>query len=81
MDRVQRALVSTYCKDGLIPFCRTLVELGVEILSSGGTAALLRAQGIAATPVSDHTGFPEMLDGRVKTLHPRIHAGILAVRG
>jgi phosphoribosylaminoimidazolecarboxamide formyltransferase/IMP cyclohydrolase len=80
MDRVQRALVSTYRKDGLIPFCRTLTELGVEILSSGGTAALLRAEGIAATPVSDHTGFPEMLDGRVKTLHPRIHAGILAVR-
>ena len=80
MDRVRRALVSTYRKDGLVPFCRTLSELGIEILSSGGTAALLRAEGIAATPVSDHTGFPEMLDGRVKTLHPRIHAGILAVR-
>ena len=80
MDRVQRALVSTYRKDGLVPFCRTLAELGIEILSSGGTAALLRAEGIAAIPVSEHTGFPEMLDGRVKTLHPRIHAGILAVR-
>jgi phosphoribosylaminoimidazolecarboxamide formyltransferase/IMP cyclohydrolase len=80
MDRVQRALVSTYRKDGLVPFCRTLSELGIEILSSGGTAALLRAEGIPAKPVSDHTGFPEMLDGRVKTLHPRIHAGILAVR-
>ena len=80
MDRVQRALVSTYRKDGLVPFCRTLAELGIEILSSGGTAALLRAEGIAAVPVSEHTGFPEMLDGRVKTLHPRIHAGILAVR-
>jgi phosphoribosylaminoimidazolecarboxamide formyltransferase/IMP cyclohydrolase len=80
MDRVQRALVSTYRKDGLIPFCRTLTELGVEILSSGGTAALLRAEGIAATPVSDHTGFPEMLDGRVKTLHPVVHGGLLARR-
>ncbi|HEX5042103.1 MAG TPA: bifunctional phosphoribosylaminoimidazolecarboxamide formyltransferase/IMP cyclohydrolase [Candidatus Polarisedimenticolaceae bacterium] len=80
MDRVQRALVSTYRKEGLVPFCRSLAELGIEILSSGGTAALLRAEGIPAVPVSEHTGFPEMLDGRVKTLHPRIHAGILAVR-
>jgi phosphoribosylaminoimidazolecarboxamide formyltransferase/IMP cyclohydrolase len=63
MDRVQRALVSTYRKDGLVPFCRSLTEMGIEILSSGGTAALLRAEGIAATPVSEHTGFPEMLDG------------------
>jgi phosphoribosylaminoimidazolecarboxamide formyltransferase/IMP cyclohydrolase len=80
MDRVRRALVSTYRKDGLVPFCRALQELGIEILSSGGTAALLRQEGIAATSVAEHTGFPEMLDGRVKTLHPRIHAGILAVR-
>jgi phosphoribosylaminoimidazolecarboxamide formyltransferase/IMP cyclohydrolase len=80
MDRVARALVSTYRKDGLVSFCRELSALGVEIVSSGGTASLLASSGVPAIAVSDHTGFPEMLDGRVKTLHPRIHAGILAVR-
>jgi phosphoribosylaminoimidazolecarboxamide formyltransferase/IMP cyclohydrolase len=79
-EPVRRALVSTHDKEGLAPFCRALQALGVEILSSGGTARLLQEEGIPVIPVSRHTGFPEMLDGRVKTLHPRIHAGILAVR-
>jgi len=79
-QRVRRALVSVYDKDGIAEFCETLVSLEIEILSSGGTARLLSERGIPVTAVQDYTGFPEMLDGRVKTLHPRIHAGILAVR-
>jgi phosphoribosylaminoimidazolecarboxamide formyltransferase/IMP cyclohydrolase len=79
-DRVRRALVSVYDKTGVVELCRVLESLDVEILSSGGTARLLGEQGIALTRVADYTGSPEMLDGRVKTLHPRIHAGILAVR-
>jgi phosphoribosylaminoimidazolecarboxamide formyltransferase/IMP cyclohydrolase len=79
-NRVRRALVSVFDKAGIGELCRTLSDLGVEILSSGGTARVLEKQGTAVTKVSDYTGFPEMLDGRVKTLHPRIHGGILAVR-
>lgn len=78
--RVRRALVSVYDKDGVVEFCRALQEMDIEIVSSGGTARLLGEQGIRVTGVADYTGFPEMLGGRVKTLHPRIHAGILAVR-
>jgi len=78
---VARALVSVSDKRGVADFCRALVECGVEILSTGGTARQLRARGVAAVEVSDYTGFPEMLDGRVKTLHPKIHAGLLARRG
>jgi len=77
---VRRALVSVYEKHGVVELCRGLAAAGVEILSSGGTARLLTQEGIGVVSVSDHTGFPEMLDGRVKTLHPRIHGGILAVR-
>ena len=77
---VRRALVSVYDKEGLVEFCRGLAELGIEILSSGGTARLLAEHDIPVTGVADYTGSPEMLGGRVKTLHPRIHAGILAVR-
>jgi len=77
---IRRALVSVHDKDGIVEFCRALRELDIEILSSGGTASLLAAHAVAVTAVSDYTGFPEMLGGRVKTLHPRIHAGILAVR-
>jgi phosphoribosylaminoimidazolecarboxamide formyltransferase/IMP cyclohydrolase len=73
-------LVSVYDKDGIVDFCQALQDLDIEILSSGGTARLLGENGIAVTRVADYTGHPEMLDGRVKTLHPRIHAGILAVR-
>jgi phosphoribosylaminoimidazolecarboxamide formyltransferase/IMP cyclohydrolase len=75
-----RALISVYDKTGLVPFARGLVDLGFELVSSGGTAAALEEASVAVTRVEDVTGFPELLDGRVKTLHPRIHAGILARR-
>jgi len=78
--RVRRALVSVYDKRGIVELCRVLADREVEILSSGGTARLLEQNGIAVRRVSDYTGFPEMLGGRVKTLHPAIHAGILALR-
>jgi phosphoribosylaminoimidazolecarboxamide formyltransferase / IMP cyclohydrolase len=77
---IRRALLAVYDKDGIVEFARGLEELGVVLVSSGGTAATLRAAGVAVTSVEDVTGFPEMLGGRVKTLHPRIHAGILADR-
>lgn len=73
-------MVSLSDKSGIIPFCRALGELGVEILSTGGTCKLLRENKIAVIEVSDYTGQPEILDGRLKTLHPRIHGGILAIR-
>jgi len=78
--KVRRALISVHDKTGIIPFAQALAALGVEILSTGGTAKLLREAGVAVRDVSDVTGFPEMLDGRVKTLHPRIHGGLLARR-
>jgi len=78
---VRRALLSVYDKDGIVDLARSLHELGVELLSTGGTARLLEEAGIPLRRVAEETGFPEMLDGRVKTLHPRIHAGILAIRG
>lgn len=80
MKKIARALISVSDKAGVVHFARGLVDLGVEIISTGGTAALLRKEGIAARDVAEVTGFPEMLDGRVKTLHPVIHGGILAVR-
>ena len=76
-----RALISVYDKTGVAEFARGLAELGYEIVSSGGTAVTLVEAGLAVTTVEDATGFPELLDGRVKTLHPRIHAGILARGG
>ena len=76
-----RALISVYDKTGVAEFARGLAELGFEIVSSGGTAVTLVEAGLAVTTVEDVTGFPELLDGRVKTLHPRIHAGVLARRG
>jgi phosphoribosylaminoimidazolecarboxamide formyltransferase/IMP cyclohydrolase len=78
--RVGRALISVSDKTGVLELARGLAALGVQILSTGGTAALLQKQGVGVTEVSAHTGFPEMLDGRVKTLHPRIHGGLLARR-
>jgi phosphoribosylaminoimidazolecarboxamide formyltransferase/IMP cyclohydrolase len=75
--RIQRALLSVSDKTGLVDFARGLAAAGVELLSTGGTAAALRAAGLVVTDVSDYTGFPEMLDGRVKTLHPRVHGGLL----
>src|SRR6266576_2508690 len=82
MDRVavRRALISVHDKSGLIDLARALVDAGAEIVSSGGTASAIRDAGLAVTEVSDVTGFPEMLDGRVKTLHPKLHGGILARR-
>ncbi len=77
---VRRALISVHDKEGLVPFARELYGLGIELLSTGGTAKLLEEAGLPVVRVADQTGFPEMLDGRVKTLHPKIHAGILAVR-
>ena len=78
--KVRRALVSVHDKTGLIELGRGLRELGVEILSTGGTAQRLREAGVPVLDVAEVTGFPEMLDGRVKTLHPKIHGGILARR-
>lgn len=80
MSRIKRALVSVSDKTGLVEFCKGLSELGVEILSTGGTMAALEKAGVSVVGVSDVTKFPEMLDGRVKTLHPAIHGGILAIR-
>ncbi len=77
---IQRALISVSDKTGVVEFARGLAALGVEILSTGGTAKLLASNGVAVMEVSDYTGFPEMLDGRVKTLHPKVHGGILGRR-
>lgn len=78
--KIQRALVSVSDKTGLLPFARQLAARGIEIISTGGTATLLRQEGIACKDVSDLTGFPEMMNGRVKTLHPKVHGGLLYVR-
>ena len=78
---VRRALISVSDKTGIVEFAQTLANQGVELLSTGGTFKLLKDQGIAVTEVSDYTGFPEMMAGRVKTLHPKVHGGILARRG
>jgi phosphoribosylaminoimidazolecarboxamide formyltransferase/IMP cyclohydrolase len=78
--RIGRALLSVTDKTGLVDFARGLARHGVELLSTGGTAKLLREAGLAVREVSEHTGFPEMLDGRVKTLHPKIHGGLLGRR-
>ena len=80
MKKVERALISLTDKSGIEDFARALTELGVEILSTGGTAKKMRDNDIAVTDVSEFTGFPEMLDGRVKTLHPLVHGGILNQR-
>src|SRR5688572_26303553 len=80
MARVQRALISVSDKSELMAFAQTLAEVGVEIISTGGTAKALREGGLKVTDLSAYTGFPEMLDGRVKTLHPKVHGGLLYVR-
>ncbi len=79
--KIRRALISVSDKTGLIELARDLSANGVEILSTGGTAAALKNAGLRVIDVSDHTGFPEMMDGRLKTLHPKVHGGLLAVRG
>jgi len=78
---IARALISVSNKDGVLEFCKALDQLGVEILSTGGTAKLLADNKVSVIEVSDYTGFPEMMDGRVKTLHPKVHGGILGRRG
>ena len=78
---MQRALLSVSDKSGLLPLAQVLAESGIEMLSTGGTAKALRESGLKVTDISDYTGFPEMLDGRVKTLHPKVHGGLLYVRG
>jgi len=80
MAKIQRAILSVTDKTGLVEFARRLSTMGVELISTGGTAKLLRESGIAVKDISELTGFPEMLDGRVKTLHPKVHGGILHVR-
>ena len=78
---IKRALISVSDKTGVVEFARGLHELGVEIVSTGGTLKTIAAAGIPVIPVSEVTGFPEMMDGRVKTLHPKVHGGILGRRG
>jgi len=81
MEKVRRALLSVSDKKGLVPLAQVLATAGVELISTGGTAKALREAGLNVTDLSAHTGFPEMLDGRVKTLHPKVHGGLLYVRG
>lgn len=81
MAKIQRALISVSDKMGLIAFAQILAQAKIEILSTGGTAKMLREAGVAAKDISEHTGFPEMMDGRVKTLHPKVHGGLLFIRG
>ncbi|MGI6386671.1 MAG: bifunctional phosphoribosylaminoimidazolecarboxamide formyltransferase/IMP cyclohydrolase [Desulfomonilia bacterium] len=80
MPKIERALISVTDKGGLVDFIRQLESFGVEIISTGGTAKILRESGVTVTDISDYTGFPEMMDGRLKTLHPKVHGGMLAVR-
>ena len=75
-QRIRRALLSVSDKTGLVAFATALKAHGIEIVSTGGTAAALKAAGLAVTDVSELTGFPEMMDGRVKTLHPQVHGGL-----
>jgi phosphoribosylaminoimidazolecarboxamide formyltransferase/IMP cyclohydrolase len=79
-DKIQRALISVSDKTGIVELAGALCEMGIEILSTGGTRKKIADAGVPVRSVSDYTGFPEMMDGRVKTLHPKIHAGLLAVR-
>jgi phosphoribosylaminoimidazolecarboxamide formyltransferase/IMP cyclohydrolase len=79
--RIRRALISVSDKSGLVELARALAAAGIEILSTGGTAQALKQVGVSVKDVSEHTGFPEMMDGRLKTLHPKVHGGLLAIRG
>ena len=80
MNKVSTALISVTDKSGIVEFARSLERLGIEILSTGGTARTLREGGIQVLDISEYTGFPEMMDGRVKTLHPKVHGGLLGRR-
>ncbi len=79
--KVRRALLSVSDKSGLVDFARALAGHGIELVSTGGTSAALKAAGLPVRDVSELTGFPEMMDGRLKTLHPKVHGGLLAIRG
>ena len=81
MEKIRRALLSVSDKTGLVSLAQTLATAGVELISTGGTARALREAGLTVKDISEHTGFPEMLDGRVKTLHPKVHGGLLYIRG
>ena len=81
LPRIRRALISVSDKTGLIDFARALSQMGVELLSTGGTARAIHEAGLPVKDVAEHTGFPEMMDGRLKTLHPKVHGGLLAIRG
>ncbi|MBW1996986.1 MAG: IMP cyclohydrolase [Deltaproteobacteria bacterium] len=80
MKKIERAIISVTDKTGIVDFAKSLLGLGVKILSTGGTARVLREGGVPVTDISEYTGFPEILDGRVKTLHPRVHGGLLGIR-
>jgi phosphoribosylaminoimidazolecarboxamide formyltransferase/IMP cyclohydrolase len=80
VQKIRRAIVSTSDKTGIVEFAKGLAAFGVEMLSTGGTARALAAAGVPVRPVADYTGWPEMLDGRVRTLHPMIHGGLLGLR-
>jgi phosphoribosylaminoimidazolecarboxamide formyltransferase/IMP cyclohydrolase len=80
MSKIERAIISVTDKTGVVDFARSLAGFGVQILSTGGTAKAMRDGGVTVTDISEYTGFPEMLDGRVKTLHPRVHGGLLGMR-
>ncbi|HEY2082229.1 MAG TPA: bifunctional phosphoribosylaminoimidazolecarboxamide formyltransferase/IMP cyclohydrolase [Verrucomicrobiae bacterium] len=81
MEKIRRALLSVSDKTALVPFAQALAAANVELISTGGTAKALREAGLVVKDISEHTGFPEMLDGRVKTLHPKVHGGLLYIRG
>ncbi len=81
MPKIQRAIISLSDKSGIQEFAKELQAFNVEILSTGGTAKVLRERGLKIADISEYTGFPEMLDGRVKTLHPKVHGGLLGIRG
>lgn len=80
LKKIERAIISVTDKTGIVDFARSLAKFGVQILSTGGTAKTLREGGLSVMDISDYTGFPEMLDGRVKTLHPKVHGGLLGMR-
>ena len=80
MRKIERAIISLTDKSGIADFAKSLGGFGVEILSTGGTAKALRDAGVSVKDISEYTGFPEMLDGRVKTLHPKVHGGLLGMR-
>ncbi len=80
MSKIKRALISVSNKEGIVDFAKGLKEFGVEIISTGGTGRMLKENDVEVTDIDEVTNFPEMMDGRVKTLHPAVHGGILAVR-